>query len=307
MKRTSYMTGGLVATALAGVLSVSTLAPVSAAKAPQRTAGNFTVSSFNVLGASHTPAGGRRASGATRIVWANQLLQRHHVDVAGFQEMQGSQLTKFLRITKGGWAVYPGLQLKKMDSENSIGWRTAKFSLVHATTVKIPYFNGIPRAMPLVLLREKRSGMLTYFSNFHNPGETKKYRNQGRWRAEATRVEIALQNQLVKTGIPRIMTGDMNERAPYFCRVTASTLIKAARPTSIRRGSACYANKPRSVDWIFGSRWLAFSKYVEDRSPLVDKTTDHPVIVSHVTVSPKNMPWGWQKGRPAAIVPRVSY
>ena len=30
------------------------------------------------------------ASGATRIVRANQLLERHAVDVAGFQEMQAS-------------------------------------------------------------------------------------------------------------------------------------------------------------------------------------------------------------------------
>ena len=38
-----------------------------------------------------------------------------------------------------------------------------------ATTVNIPYFNGHPRPMPVVLLRDKVSGMMTYFANFHNP------------------------------------------------------------------------------------------------------------------------------------------
>ena len=55
---------------------------------------SFNLASFNVLGASHTLNGARgMASGAVRIVRANQLLERHHVDVAGFQEMQASQLT----------------------------------------------------------------------------------------------------------------------------------------------------------------------------------------------------------------------
>ena len=62
--------------------------------------------------------------------------------------------------------------------------------------MRIPYFNGNPRPMPVVLLRDKAPGMMTYFANFHNPADTAAYRNQGRWRAEATRIEIALPNQL---------------------------------------------------------------------------------------------------------------
>jgi hypothetical protein len=267
--------------------------------------GTFRVSSFNVLGASHTPAGGRRAIGATRIVWANQLLARHRVDVAGFQELQASQAQKFLDLNKGSWALYPGLSLRKIDSENSVGWRTDKFTLVQATTVNIPYFNGHPRPMPVVLLRDKVSGMMTYFANFHNPAETAQYRHQGRWRLEASKIEIALQNQLVGRGIPRIMTGDMNERAEYFCRVTAAAPIKAARPTSYRRGGVCHANRPRAVDWIMGSLRAKFSNYVEDRGPLVDKTTDHPVIVSTVTVDPRQLPDGWATTPPAPFVARV--
>ena len=50
--------------------------------------------------------------------------------------------------------------------------------------------------MPVVLLRDEATGLMVYFANFHNPADTAQYRNQGNWRAEATRIEIALQNQL---------------------------------------------------------------------------------------------------------------
>jgi hypothetical protein len=295
LSRATHVARGLISAALVGVLGVS--AATSSSVATTRRvlpAGHFTVSSFNVLGASHTPPGGRRASGAIRIGYASRLLTRHHVDVVGFQELQASQLTRFLALTAGTWAVYPGLHgARKVDSENSVGWRTGTFDLVSATTVNIPYFDGHPRAMPVVLLREKSSGMLAYFANFHNPGDTSRYRHQARWRLAATEVEIALQRRLAATGIPRIMTGDMNDRAAYFCRVTAGAPLKAARPTSVRKNGVCSAGRPRAVDWILGSHRVTFGGYVEDRSALVARTTDHPVIVSDVTVDPARFPNAW--------------
>jgi hypothetical protein len=235
-----------------------------------------------------------------------RLLNQHHVDIAGFQELQASQFTRFQAITKGSWGFYPGLRGKKIDSENSIGWRTGKFRLVQGTTVNIPYFDGRPRAMPLVLLRDRRTGMLVYVANYHNPGDTRKHPNQGRWRRAATRIEIALQNQITRHGIPRIMTGDMNERAAFFCRVTARAALKAARPGTVWRNGVCRANKPRSVDWILGAQRVDFSNYKEDRGPLVDRTTDHPVIVSDVTVRPSRMPDAW-RSVPPPVVPRLSH
>jgi hypothetical protein len=267
----------------------------------------ITVSSFNVLGASHTPAGSSRASGTTRIVWAKQLLDQHHVQVAGFQEMQAVQYTKFAQLAGSSWALYPGLTMLKRDSENSIGWRTDKFTLVQATTVKIPYFNGSPRRMPLVLLRDKASGMLAYFANYHNPADTARYHHQAKWRAEANRVQIALQNQIWTRGIPRFVTGDMNERAPYFCRVARSAPLKAARPNTYIKDGTCYANRPRAVDWILGARKVSFSNYDEDRSHLVDITTDHPVISSTVTVDPARLPRAWATTPPPPVVPKVTY
>ncbi len=300
------MAAALVAVLLTGVVSVAAVSPAAATtrRAPAPTA-TYTVSSFNVLGASHTPPGSSRASGTTRIVWANQLLDRHHVDVAGFQELQAVQATKFLSITAGKWALYPGLEISR-GTENSIGWRTDVFDLVDSATVRIPYFNGNPRPMPVVLLREKSSGLMAYFANFHNPADTATYRNQGKWRVEATRIEAALQNQLRPLGIPRFMTGDMNERDAYFCRITKAAPVKAARG-GYWRNNVCYANKPRAVDWIFGSPALKFSHYLEDRGPLVDKTTDHPVLVSDVTVDSALYPNATAIEPPPHLVPAVNY
>ena len=323
LSRVKSVTAGILATVVAGAIGLSTVEPAGAAPAQApagwsatvdasvataaRGTSSFRVASFNVLGWSHTLNGARgRAGGVTRIAWANTLLERNRVDVAGFQELQVPQVNRFMAITAGKWALYPGLELKKRDSENSIGWRTDKFTLVDATTVKIPYFEGSPRAMPVVLLRDKSTGMLTYFSNFHNAAETSQHRNQGRWRLAASRIEIALQKQLWSTGIPRIMTGDMNERSAYFCRVTRNgTPLKAARPKSQRVNGVCRPGRPPFVDWIFGSLYLTFSGYAEDNGALAKKTSDHPVVVSTATVQRNRMPRAWASA-PPHLVPRVS-
>lgn len=313
MIRVSRVATGLVAAALTSAVAVSTLSPAPSVAAPsRRTAApapsTFTISSFNVLGASHTVHSKKWDTGAVRIVRVNRLLNRHHIDVAGFQELQASQLEKLLDITDGSWAFYPGLSGKRIDSENSVGWRTDKFDLVQSTTLRIPYFNGGPRNMPLVLLRDKSTGMMFYVTNYHNPAETKKYHHQGGWRAKATTIEIALQKQLYRLGgIPRFVTGDFNERAPFFCRFAKEAPVKAARPKTYYRNGKCHANKPRAVDWILGARKVTFSNYYEYRGPLVDITTDHPVIASDVTVDPARLPRAWNETPPASVVPAVTY
>jgi hypothetical protein len=275
----------LGATLLAGVVSVTTVPSVSSAATPVPPVSTFTLSSFNVLGSSHTPPGGRRAPGTTRIVWANRLLDRHHVDVVGFQELQAPQYTKFMEITAGSWDVYPGLQLRRLDSDNSIGWRTDRFELVYATHFDIPYFDGNPRTMPLVLLRDKATGMLAWFANVHNPSR----KSNAHWRRVAERYEAALQVQLYGTRLPRFFTGDLNDREVAFCNVVRNAPLKAARGGSLRDG-VCDADRPRAVDWIFGAKKVRFSNYVEDRGTLVAKTTDHPVIVTDVAVPSSRFP-----------------
>lgn len=243
---------------------------------------DFALTSFNVLGASHTSGSGKRpgmASGAVRAVRAAELIRRHGSDVVGFQELQGSQLTALRKHTDLDF--YPGFALG--DPENSIGWRRDRFVAVEKHTVSIPYFNGGRRNMPFVKLRSLTTGLEAWFANFHNPAETAQFHQQQRYREEATRIEVSLANQLItRTGLPVFVTGDMNERSTYFCRFTAGAPMVAARGGS--NNGRCLAGKPRAVDWIFGSQGVEFLSYDEDRSHLVDITTDHPVITARVRI-----------------------
>jgi hypothetical protein len=247
---------------------------------------DFTLSSFNVLGGSHTAGSGKgkkaaMAPGSVRARWAAELLRRHDAEVIGFQELQGRQLAVLRRHTD--LEFFPGPSLRRRDSENSIGWRRDRWVALETHTVTIPYFNGNGRRMPYVRLRNLATGLEAWFANFHNPADTRQFHRQERFRARATDVEIALANRLIReTDAPVFITGDMNERDAYFCRLTSRTPMLAARGGSNDR--ACQPQDPRAVDWIFGSQGVSFTDYTEDRSELVDRTTDHPLVVARARI-----------------------
>jgi hypothetical protein len=287
---------GLVPTAGPGAAGVPAVTGPVAGPTPDSgtstpaTSAHFVLSSFNVLGSSHTRGGARgMAPGTTRIRGVATLLARHRVDLVGFQELQSDQMRELLRVTGGAFATYPGPGASARSGENAVAWRTDTWQLVRPGSVSIPYFNGSPRPMPVVLLRHRATGVQVYLANFHNPADTSQYRHQQRWRDQATAAEITLANRLRSTGVPLLVTGDMNEREEYFCRMTAGAPMTAARGGS-NGPSGCRAERPRAVDWIFGSTGVRFDGYAEDRSPLVDQTTDHPVIVSGVTVVSEAFP-----------------
>jgi hypothetical protein len=244
---------------------------------------DFRLTTFNVLGASHTRRGGSRpgfASGRARAGGVAALLARHGTDVAGFQELQGPQLAVLQART--GMDFFPGFSMGHLGTENSIGWRRDSWTAVEKRTVAIPYFNGGVRQMPYVRLKNLDTGIEAWFANVHNPAETAQFHHQQRFRVRATHIEAQLARRLVDTtGLPVFLTGDMNELAPYFCRLTAAAPMVAARGGSNNTG-ACLAGRPRAVDWIFGSQGVDFTSYDEDRSHLVDVTTDHPVVTAGV-------------------------
>jgi hypothetical protein len=242
----------------------------------------FNVASFNLLGSSHTGPGGhspRLASGPQRLNGALRILAQHQITVVGFQEFQPNQRAAF-RNRARGWQMYPGLSMGRRAGENSVAWRTDTWEMVKPGLIPIPYFNGRIRPMPYVLLRNKQTGVQAYFSTFHNPANIGG--NQARYRREATRRQIRLFNQLESTKTPQFVTGDMNERGEYFCRVTGATPLTAAAGGSNSGG--CRPPKRAQIDWIFGSPGVQWTRYVVDRSPLVRRTTDHPVIVASVTL-----------------------
>jgi endonuclease/exonuclease/phosphatase family metal-dependent hydrolase len=247
---------------------------------------DFVISSFNVLGDSHTGRGGthaRYAPGRTRIRWAADLLSQRGVDVVGLQEFQVPQLREFQQVAGGTYDVYPGSSLGSAGAENSIAWRRDIWDRLKAWTVSIPYFNGRPRPMPVVLLQSRTTGLRAYFANFHNPADTGQYRHQQRFRDRATDLQIGLVHQLLADGYPVFVTGDMNEREEYFCRMTASTPAVAANGGS--NDGPCQPPHPMDIDWIFGAGNVAFSNYLADRGPLVRRTTDHYVVSASVRIT----------------------
>ena len=247
----------------------------------------FVISSFNVLGSSHTAGGGknaRMASGAARVRNAAVLLNQHGVDVVGFQELQGDQYRSFLGVAGGAFDVYPGLAAGPLGIENSIAWRTSEWTLQHAETVQIPYFDGRLRPMPAVLLKHNATGRMIWVANFHNPATNPKRGNNDGHRARATAIEVALVNRLVaESGYPVFITGDMNDREIYFCKMTGGAPMIAANGGS-NDGGCNPPPYPMPVDWIFGSNDVTFSGYVRDEGPLVRRTTDHPMIVATATL-----------------------
>lgn len=240
----------------------------------------FEIATHNVLGASHTRNGGRDFAGAeTRMGWSVGLLNDYGVDIVGLQEFQQTQYHMF-RARMPGFGVYPGGAAGPLGYENSIAWRTDTFDLVDSYTIGIPYFGGRIRPMPVIRLKEKTTGREFFVANFHNPADT--HGPAGRWRAAATGVEIALIKDLrEKTGLPVFITGDMNERESWFCRVTAETGIAAASGGGT--GSPCQPPPgPNPVDWIVHTTDVQTVDYHDVRTGIITRTSDHPLLVASV-------------------------
>lgn len=255
----------------------------------------FTLSSFNVLGSTHTEPGGRYAgmlSGVERIGLAVKLLDRHGVDVVGFQELQMDQFYEFYRLAGDRFGVFPGdtgVAGARRTVQNSIAWSLDSWLYVDGHTVLIPYFDGVEWEMPVVLLQNRLTGQQAYFANFHNPATNKRHPGQDRWRREAMAREIALANSLYyETGLPVFITGDMNSREEYFCAMAGGAPMKAANGGKVRKDGECVPPpSPMPVNWVFGGkRRGAFSNYVRDDSKLVNKITDHFVIRADVSIRP---------------------
>ena len=293
VKRLNLRLLAVSATALAAALTTSTSGTAVGAQPAQATVARigepttFTISSFNVLGSNHTGPNSRYASGLERIGLAVKLLDKHGVDVVGFQELQMDQFTEFYRIAGTRYGVYPG-GVDRRTVQNSIAWNLASWQFVSGETVPIPYFDGEEWQMPVVLLQNVTTGQLAYFSNFHNPATNRRHPGNQVWRDEATRREVALVNSLYyETGLPVFVTGDMNEREEYFCAMAGGAPMKAANGGRFKDGVCTPPPYPMPVDWIFGAKGRgAFSNYVRDDSALVNKITDHFVIRADVSIKP---------------------
>ena len=258
----------------------------------------FNISSFNALGSTHTESGrrARMGSGVYRIGLAAKFLDKHQLDIVGFQELQMDQWARFTEVAGDRYGTFPGGLSRRMV-QNSIAWNLAEWTLVEGQFVKIPYFKGVEWNMPVVRLQNLQTGQHVYFANFHNPATNRKHRNSTPHRREAERRQVALANALYATGLPVFFTGDMNEREKYFCTMAAGTQMKAANGGKYTSKLGCVPPpKPMPVDWIMGSKQRGqFSGYVRDDSRLVNRITDHYVVRATVTMrgaftSPEDAP-----------------
>jgi hypothetical protein len=239
----------------------------------------FTISSFNVLGSSHTGKKGADA-GPARAARAGSLMARKGVSVVGLQEFQANQHGPFL--SHAGMVSYPSEG--GLDGENAIAWDPDQWELVEAHTVSIPYFFGKPRQMPNVLLRNRATDRLAWFTNYHNPADVFGCKCGGH-RAAATDREIAIIRQLTADGTPAFTTGDMNDRGDYACHYSTSGLHSA---DGVRRvGGACHLPGNEWIDWIWGSEQVGFSSYSRDYSTRSGpRISDHPIITATATIAP---------------------
>jgi endonuclease/exonuclease/phosphatase family metal-dependent hydrolase len=254
------------------------VAPASWSSGPQA----FTLATFNVLGGSHTGGRGnepRMAPGRVRIRGVVRLLEKYGVDVVGLQELQPPQRRAFATATAGRFVTWS----PPRDTDNSLAWRRDRWDPVSTGVVPVPYFEGRPRLMPVVRLRDRVTGRESVFVNVHNPADTRDFPHQGHWRAVALAREVALVRRLRSTtGTPVFVTGDMNDHRTVFCRLTASGLTSASNGGSSRHG--CHPPRRAGIDWIFGTADTGFSDHTEDRSALVRATSDHPFVVTRARV-----------------------
>lgn len=243
----------------------------------------FVISSFNILGSSHTAPGGDAkgyASGVQRIRWAAELLREKGVDVVGFQELAPDQAKEFLKVAGDTYGLYPGNTGLAMGSRNSIAWRKDQWELVKGSIVRMPSHRGNMWPAPVVRLRNKETGQEAYFLNFHNaPGFRTGAQQALRDRAAA--MEVDLVNRLKQeSGLPVIVTGDMNDKLKYYDQMTQEAGMKAANSRKDGRPPA----QP-GIDWIFGSKDVTFAGFVRERGELERKTSDHAMIVSRAKLT----------------------
>ena len=205
----------------------------AAEREAQRQTMIFQISTFNVLGSQHTAPGGDHPnypSAGVRTPRAVARLRAFGVDIVGMQELQPDQLNAFTAMT--GFAAYPGYAFGSRETDNSILYDDSRFEFVSGSYFTI-HFMHANRPQTILRLRDKETGREFYVLNMHASAGEGGYavtRRAGHYTAAAT------VNRLKSEGIPIFLTGDMNDRAEFFCRVAPITGMVAAIGGSISGG-----------------------------------------------------------------------
>lgn len=252
----------------------------AAEREAQRQTMVFQIGTFNVLGSQHTAPGGERRSyppAGVRTPRAVARIRSFGVDILGTQELQADQLNAFTAQT--GFAAYPGYAFGARETDNSILYDDSRFEFVSGSYFTI-HFMHANRPQTILRLRDRETGREFYVLNMHASAGEGQYavtRRAGHFTAAATI------NRLKSEGIPIFLTGDMNDRVEFFCRVAPITAMVSADGGSLAGG--CHTGPSPAVDWVLGWGNVSFSNYIEDRSTLGD-VSDHHFVVGTATVGP---------------------
>jgi endonuclease/exonuclease/phosphatase family metal-dependent hydrolase len=242
---------------------------------------SFSIGTFNVLGSQHsTPRGDHPGFPSAR--WRNGaavgLMRAHGVDVLGLQEAQPDQLNALTSMT--GMAAYPGYQFGPNETDNSILYDTSRFEFVSGSHFTI-HFMHADRPQTILRLRDRGTGREFYVLNMHASAGGGPYAVT---RRAGHLIAVATINRLKADGIPIFLTGDMNDRAEFFCRVAPATGMVASIGGSIAGG--CHPLARLAVDWILGWGNVSFSNQWEDRSAVARKISDHFFVSATANVGP---------------------
>jgi hypothetical protein len=228
------------------------------------------IGSFNVLGSQHTAPGGSRQKyppASTRTAGAAGVIGSHDVDILGTQELQADQLRDLQNRT--GMAAWPGFGWGDKETDNSILYDPGVVEVVSGSSFTIP-FMGTPRPQPIVRFRHEATGREFYVVNTHPSA------GGGSYLAERRQGQAALVNvvdDLESEGVPILVTGDMNDREEFYCRVMPAAGLVASNGGSY--GSGCQPPpSPLPVDWVVGTG-ASWSEYRRDTTPTDRRISDH--------------------------------
>lgn len=232
------------------------------------------IGTFNVLGSQHTARGGDRKRfppASVRSRRAARLIAAHRVDILGTQELQLDQLAALRSRT--GMAAYPGRRWGSKETDNSILYDAHRFKFVSGRKFVIP-FMGRPRPQPILRLKDRASGRQFYVVNTHPSAHGGRYLRE---RRHGERVLVSVVKRLKATGLPVLVTGDMNDREKFYCHVVPRAGLVAANGGSYAHG--CHPPRtPVPVDWVVGSRGTRWTGYWRDTRPVTRRISDHFLV-----------------------------
>ena len=194
----------------------------------------------------------------------------------GTQETAADQL--WALTASGAFASWPSPADR--GTETAVLWRVGVFEFVEARSFPVRFLGQV-RPQAVVLLRHRVTGRLVWVVNVHLAPKRKRRDGEAE-RDAATVALLAEVARLRGTGVPVLVTGDMNEHEEIMCKATAAGLLSA-------NGGAWEDGRCRvfgrvGIDWIFGSAAVQFGSFAYDKTGKAMRVNDHPAARVWVTI-----------------------